>query len=408
MNSLNISPKIPIVVVTFYADNTGFTRVVFNIFKPLTDLYDIYFIGIGYQDEPRDLNGMTLLPCNLDGGDVFGVFQAVELIKELNAPLVFFLNDIWLLSNYIQPLSLCNNVKIIMYCPLDGKITDPNMLLPFKNVDRFVMYTEFASNELQDAIIQLNEEFVFPSCDVIPHGVDCDMFYPISSSSKRDKSSVKMARKKLLIEHSDDMFIVLNANRPTPRKCIELTIAGFSLFSRNKGDDVMLYLHHAVSSDDEVEEILRLAKKYYVEERLILTQHVEDIEYLSNEHLNLIYNACDVGLNSSMGEGWGLISFEHGATGAAQIVPKHSACFELWQENAILLETKPIQSKHSLLEMAVTSDESIAEALEYLYRDYKHRVKLGEMAQQHTLNQEFQWDVIANKWNKIFQETLFN
>lgn len=32
-----------------------------------------------------------------------------------------------------------------------------------------------------------------------------------------------------------------------------------------------------------------------------------------------------------MGEGWGLVSFEHGASGPAVIVPDHTSCAELWR-----------------------------------------------------------------------------
>lgn len=32
-----------------------------------------------------------------------------------------------------------------------------------------------------------------------------------------------------------------------------------------------------------------------------------------------------------MGEGWGMVSFEHVATGAVQIVPDRSACGKLWK-----------------------------------------------------------------------------
>ena len=60
-----------------------------------------------------------------------------------------------------------------------------------------------------------------------------------------------------------------------------------------------------------------------LEERLHLNPLAGGI--VDDRELNLLYNACDVGITTSMGEGWGLVSFEHGAAGAAQIVPDHSA-----------------------------------------------------------------------------------
>ena len=46
---------------------------------------------------------------------------------------------------------------------------------------------------------------------------------------------------------------------------------------------------------------------------------------LSDADLNRLYNACAIGLNTSAGEGFGLVSFEHAATGAPQVVPDHDA-----------------------------------------------------------------------------------
>ena len=78
--------------------------------------------------------------------------------------------------------------------------------------------------------------------------------------------------------------------------------------------------------------IVLLAKRHGIEDRLILTAHMPFLPVVSNRVLNCIYNACDVGINTSIGEGWGLVSFEHAATGAGQIVPRHSACEELWRD----------------------------------------------------------------------------
>jgi hypothetical protein len=82
---------------------------------------------------------------------------------------------------------------------------------------------------------------------------------------------------------------------------------------------------------------------------------VDDVE------LNLLYNACDVGITTSMGEGWGQVSCEHGAAGAAQIVPDHTACAELWRGRAELIP--PVRSytrEFSVLEMGEVSAEGVA------------------------------------------------
>ena len=41
---------------------------------------------------------------------------------------------------------------------------------------------------------------------------------------------------------------------------------------------------------------------------------------ITDEAINHVYNACDVGINTSNGEGFGLCQIEHLATGAPQVV----------------------------------------------------------------------------------------
>ena len=81
-----------------------------------------------------------------------------------------------------------------------------------------------------------------------------------------------------------------------------------------------------------------------------------------------------------MGEGWGLVSVEHGATGAAQIVPRHSACEEIWEGAALMLDPieRLVPEAFSPLELAAVSAEQVAEALEMLYRDVESAAEVVE------------------------------
>ena len=66
--------------------------------------------------------------------------------------------------------------------------------------------------------------------------------------------------------------------------------------------------------------LVTLAKRYDIEGRLIISNMSKEVPADSVERLNLIYNACEVGINTSTGEGWGLVSFEH-----AQLA-RHKSC----------------------------------------------------------------------------------
>ena len=125
-------------------------------------------------------------------------------------------------------------------------------------------------------------------------------------------------------------------------------------------------------------------------------------QIVGDDELNLLYNACDVGINTAMGEGWGLVSFEHGAAGAAQIVPDHTACAELWRGRAELVPpARSYVPEFSPLEMGEVSPEGVAQALEALYRDPGRRQELARAAVSVAQNPAYSWDVVTRQFDEL-------
>ena len=108
------------------------------------------------------------------------------------------------------------------------------------------------------------------------------------------------------------------------RKRLDITLKGFAQFAEGKPENVFIYLHQTSTDDYTNQRMRRLVVSFGLEKRVLINVLNVNGESLTEQQINLLYNACDVGINTSMGEGWGLISFEHGATGAAQIVPAHT------------------------------------------------------------------------------------
>ncbi len=405
-----------LLAIGFNLPNTGLSRVMHNILRPLQDRYDIHYIGIGHK-APMHKDGITFHPCNLKGGDLWGVFQGKAFIKAHRPDLVFLLNDYWLLETYMRQADVYTaHSKLVVYTPLDGTIFKPASIKHLKPIDRIVVYNEFGRKELIQTATTLQQDdptFRLPPISIIPHGVNTDLFHPLSGdvANHFQGEGRRQARQAAFPDQPDwhnDAFIVLNANQAQPRKRIDLTIEGFARFAQGKPDNVKLYLHHAILRDDIHAELMDLAHTHGIVDRLKLTPVVEKSKRgVSDETLNLIYNACDVGLNTSLGEGWGLIAFEHGATGAAQIMPKHSACAELWPGAAELVETvETIQMGSLPLEMAAVSPEGVANALERLYQDRTCLQSQATAAYELATQPQFCWSNIAKQWDQLFQEVL--
>lgn len=194
--------------------------------------------------------------------------------------------------------------------------------------------------------------------------------------------------------------MVLNAHRSQPRKRMDLTLKGFALFAKDKPPNVQLYLHMGV--EDVGWNVAKLATRYGIFDRLILSQGTHSIPNVDTTHLNLIYNACDVGINSAMAEGWGLPTFEHAAAGKAQIVPRFGALEEIWSEAAEFLEpSSEVVFEQVLSEGRVVSPEAVASALERLYFDSTRRRQVAMACHERTRSNAYSPSSVASRWQEI-------
>jgi D-inositol-3-phosphate glycosyltransferase len=398
---------VKLIAIGFNTDGTGLTRVMQNIMRRLADRYEIHYLAIGYSGETTRDRGLTIYPTNLKGGDVFAAFQAKRLIEEINPALVLIHQDIWCFGHYLRVLGPCRDrLKIVCYIPLDGKITNEEDAASLEHADRVVTYTQFARNELEGAFDRLREKRGgdFPSVDIIAHGVDRDRFHPFPQLLQTSFAARSEAKRKVFADLADpeNAFIVLNASRADKRKRIDLTIEGFARFAAGKPANVRLCLHHGVASEPQKDQIGSLVERFELTDRTYLNPVGGVVD---DRELNLLYNACDVGINTSMGEGWGLVSFEHGAAGSAQIVPRHTACAEIWNGRAEMIQ--PVRSytpEFSALEMSEVSAEGVAEALGNLYDNPQRRQQLAKAAYEAALNPEYSWDSVAGRFEELFAE----
>jgi D-inositol-3-phosphate glycosyltransferase len=365
-----------------------------SVLRRLAERHEIHFLGIAYSGEIVRDRGLTIYPTNPKGGDAFAAFQAMRLFEELRPAVVLVMHDLWMFDYYLDLFGpYRDRLKIVPCIPLDGRIANEEDAAPLAQADRIVAYTHFARAEFEGAFRRLRGNF--PAVEVIPHGVDRDRFHPLP-----DRAQTK---RRVFGDRSDggESFVVLNASRPDPRKRVDLTVRGFAKFAAGKPANVRLCLHHPVMGEAAERELESVLRECALGERLSVNPLGGQI--VGDDELNLLYNACDVGINTAMGEGWGLVSFEHGATGAAQIVPDHTACGELWRGHAELIPpARSYVPRFSPLEMGEVSPEGVAEALEALYRDPGRRQKLARAAVSVAQNPAYSWDAVSRQFEELF------
>lgn len=405
--------RIKILFVSDGEAPTGFARVSHGIIENLDqDKYEVHHLAINYRGDPHD-NWWKLYPAAIATSamaDLWGYSRFIGLIKGIKPNIIFILNDPWVIQRYLAliieskgVLPGIERIPVVVYFPVDAREHDP---IWFRDYDELVstccVYTKFA----HDVIMETGT--ISPTrMRIIPHGVNKELFFPVKSEDK--KTGIQIARERVFplkdkpeFIHS---FIVLNANRNQPRKRIDITMRAFAEFAKDKPKNVKLYLH--MGTQDAGWNIVTLAHRYGIDDRLAVTSMAHNLPNLPDDKLNDIYNACDIGLNTSMGEGWGLTSWEHAACKKPQIVPEHSVSHEIWGDTALYVPTiADFVYETTLTAARIPSMDGVIEKLEWAYQDWKDGGKqlkeLGEKAYKLVNRPEYEWKAISAQFDEIF------
>jgi D-inositol-3-phosphate glycosyltransferase len=397
-----ISDRPRLLALGWHAPGTGFDRVLHAILSRLSTQWEVHLAGIGYQGPAFERDGYRVHQTNPRGGDAMGAYAARELGASLSPDVLLVLHDVWHMARYERLLRpFAAGTRRVVYLPLDGAIVDPRLAAPLLSFDLVVAYCEWGRAEIAGAWTRLGAPpESWPRLLAIPHGLDQEAFRPLVDASV-DRRARGVLRRQVFpsLAAPEDAFVALNASRPALRKRLDLTVAGFSRFARDKPSNVALCLHWAVTGEVERETVLRQAAELGVADRLLLDPLGGGP--LADGDLNLLYNACDVGLNTSMGEGWGLVSCEHAAAGAPQVVPRHSACAEIWEGAALFVEPVRRYVPHfSPLELAEVDADGVAAALERLYGDPELHAELAAAGRRRALTPEWSWGAVAAQWRQ--------
>lgn len=376
---------------------TGFARVTENVLAKLKDEYDIVVLGTNFHGDPHPLQDDYLIypATNRFQQAPFGEDRIREIVERENPDLIFTINDIWIVNEQyrrIQDLHKAGKFKFVGYCPMDsynwiGAISDTA-----NDWDAIVSYTEFGAYEFIKGGVR-------KPISVIPHGLTSGQFYPM------DKQEVRKA-----LNLRPDDFIVFNGNRNQFRKRIDITISGFAKFAVGK-PNAKLYLHMGMKDQgwDVMQVFGREMSKQGLDPngKIIMTAPTPNPPSVSVETLNQIYNACDVGVNTCKGEGWGLVNFEHAACRVAQVVPDHTSCKEIFEGYGELIRCDHIDvDVNYAREMPCPSDDHLAELLDGLYQDRERLKRVGDLCYQRATDVCFEWGTVAAEFHKVFQEVL--
>jgi glycosyltransferase involved in cell wall biosynthesis len=318
---------------------TGFATVTKNIKNELKRYFGedlkLDICAVNYFGEPYTEDDGTYVISAVKSApkrDDFGRFGFLKILNDSNEyDGIFICQDLGVIvpiSGIIRSIKeekASNKKKLfksIFYFPVDCPMVD-KLVEGLEVFDTIVTYTEYGRKE----ILKLRPE-LFGKIKVLPHGNNHKEFYHIP------KEEIADFRKEYFGKNADK-FIITNVNRNQPRKDIPTTIFAFMEARKQWKEEGItkepfLYLH--MNPKDPMGWDLR--------GMFLQTDLVENVDYklleidLANkgasvDMLNKIYNASDLYVTTTLGEGWGLTLTEAMATKTPIICPKSTSFIEM-------------------------------------------------------------------------------
>jgi D-inositol-3-phosphate glycosyltransferase len=375
---------------------TGFGRVAQYLIPALAREHEVHALAVNWHGDPNEMQEhCRMYPATAYGSDPFGGHRIAELVQTIRPDLIYVVNDIWVainLSNAVQELKEKLGFKFVVYTPIDSYGLFRELLEPLEQWDKLITYTNFGKEEIEK--IGYDRPI-----SVIGHGTDFSKFFPMDKQACRKELGVP-----------EDVFVVFNGNRNQPRKRIDLTIKGFVKFAKNK-PDARLWLN--MGKKDMGWDLVPLMKRVARDEgydptgKLILSSpHFSTHNCLPVEQLNKVYNAVDIGVNTCLGEGWGLVNTEHAATGVAQVVPDHTSLSEIFNGvRRISIESWETDRNYGL-ERGQPSPDDFADILDYYYCNRAELQLAGEWCHQRIHETPFTWPYVQKQMLDCINEAL--
>lgn len=356
-------PKI-FFMCTHSNQGTGYGRIACEITNHLAKTHDVvYYAFQGYRGQeiedrfidPRIkfINAIDLDPVSPKG---FGDLGIIPSFDHEQPDYLFIYNDICVCYSIINLLKGSNwkNYKVVLYVDIVYPWEDIEKIKFLSDhSDMFYVFLDCWKTHLHEINIDTT---------VLKHGIDVHKFQYVENAKEK-------------LGFSKDDFLILNLNRNSYRKQLYVTIKAFlEFYKTHKNAKLQL---SCIPYTEDGYDIHRIIYTECVRRGLDVAE-VSNVIFntslptgMTEEWINLAYNAADVGLNTSCGEGFGLTTVEHAMLDKPQIITGIPAMKETIGDIALVIEPKLWTTVNNFEahggEVAHIDPNDVVDALEKVY-----------------------------------------
>ena len=355
--------------------------------------HDVSVIGREKRGRPRRRGRYMVYPF---GDDESVADLLFGYVRQLQPDVVVTLDDPWRVGYLTEPALTrylrASHIRSALYYPIDSdggqRRLSPRVVRLLAAVDLPIVMSRYGQR-----VTQANG--VTPAH--LPVGVDGELFRPPA-----DKATAKRA------VGYDHKFVILSDARNQIRKLLPRTLEIFRRFADGK-DDVLLHLHcdpddPEARSDDYCYDILSDVALLGLSDKVRFTRGMSIYRGISLERLAALYQAADVHLLASYGEGFGLPTLQAASAGVVPFAAGYAASRELVRGHGEPIRVRHFVRRESGMRCALVD---IGDAVDRLDRLYRNRALLRRKSQAaRRFAEAYSWQRIVPKWHALLEREV--
>ena len=345
---------------------TGYGRVTGELVPRIKAKgYDIsIFAYFGLKDATIGWQGIPVLPNNVQD---YGQKMAPHYYYSTGSNCLISLRDIWIDNDHGK------GVNWFPICPVDHEPMPPQVKMQMSSAVSPVAMSLFGK-------AMMEREGFNPL--YMPHGFDKHIFFPNQDEGANFKKANKW----------DGKFVVGTvATNKAERKNYRAMIEGFAIFHQRHSDSV--FYCHTDPVDHEGFNLQGLCHSLGVPNSVFFQR--PDTEF-PVEMLNAMYNAMDVFLLASKGEGFGIPIIEAQACGTPVIIPNYTSMKDLCGGGWHIREFEKEWTLQNSWWCNVSA-ETVAKYLEKAYYAKRDGTIASKKRDALEFSKQYEWDYVMDK-----------
>jgi D-inositol-3-phosphate glycosyltransferase len=376
--------------------NTGFGVVTHNLGMRWCAMgHEVSMLAINYRGDPWDAPYKLYAASKYSMADLLGLGRLQEVVNLFKPDVLFVVSDLDVVAKGLQQLGTNRKVPVVAYVPIDGDNMPNDWYEAVRQCDKVAVQSHYGSDVVRRE----------SGLETVPvwHGIEHELMFPVSMdhplvTGNEQFTSREQIRKALGM---DGKFVVLAVNRNNIRKNYPDTFKAFAEF-RARHEDALLWVH-AVALD-EGGNLHTLVDRYRLGDSVKISDPRDTFLGAPKSLLTAYYNAADVKISTSMGEGFGLTDAEALACGCPVIAQDCSATTEVVGDAGILVKPQRHFTTARMNDLRLPNVPGFVRALERIYQSPALRETLSKKAIQQA--EKFQWDDAAARLEELMQRAI--